>query len=566
MSMTSSARTMGPDANATPSARTTRPSASVLLTSIVRPLRVEGPHEASSGWTRGGRRETPGKVLKDRRSPRQRGRMGTSVKNTHLSGTTTSSGRNAAGPTAFSATQRTKCSSRRCAGRRTHTASNAASIAAAPPMSDFIPGIPLFPLICNPPVSNVMPFPTSATTRRASLSPPLGGGGVYLTCTSAGSRPSLAAASPTATSPPNPPRFNASYRRTSDEIVAPVPPSLASVARSLATTASASRTIASGSIAAGGASTSRPANRTPRAAAAAAAAAASDVGVTSDATVASFPTTTLATRTRPLSAIFPRPSAVSLPATLFAVYSGKHRATAVAIGIASASRRSAVTIPSARAGSAGADTPARIVLTANGAALHLVPLPPSSPFVSTRTISDRFPPPSPAGVSRTASVHTAAIGGGSASTSAGDVSDARAPRTTTLSHASASSSEASNAIGEDASQSSFVMGVVDDDARVGRDRRLTTRFFRPPGCALAAPTTGRRGVDGAVARADDGIALRRGARAETRRAAFGDVFSAAGAGEAARATDARAASRLLRRPRPRSEIEPPQPPARRRVT
>ena len=52
MSMTSSARTMGPDANATPSARTTRPSASVLLTSIVRPLRVEeGPHEASSGWS-----------------------------------------------------------------------------------------------------------------------------------------------------------------------------------------------------------------------------------------------------------------------------------------------------------------------------------------------------------------------------------------------------------------------------------------------------------------------------------------------------------------------------------
>jgi len=28
-----------------------------------------------------GRRETPGKVLKERRSPRQRGRMGTSVQN-----------------------------------------------------------------------------------------------------------------------------------------------------------------------------------------------------------------------------------------------------------------------------------------------------------------------------------------------------------------------------------------------------------------------------------------------------------------------------------------------------
>ena len=33
---------------------------------------------------RGGRRETPGKVLKDQRSPRERGRMGTSVRNTHL--------------------------------------------------------------------------------------------------------------------------------------------------------------------------------------------------------------------------------------------------------------------------------------------------------------------------------------------------------------------------------------------------------------------------------------------------------------------------------------------------
>eukprot|EP00982_Pelagococcus_subviridis_P010998 31046-Pelagococcus_subviridis.AAC.4 len=60
-------------------------------------LGVEGPYEQMSGWSskasvgverhrgRGlkagdpGRRETPGKVLKDRRSPRQRGRMGTGV-------------------------------------------------------------------------------------------------------------------------------------------------------------------------------------------------------------------------------------------------------------------------------------------------------------------------------------------------------------------------------------------------------------------------------------------------------------------------------------------------------
>ena len=31
-----------------------------------------------------GRRDAPGKVLKERRSPRQRGRMGTSVRRTHL--------------------------------------------------------------------------------------------------------------------------------------------------------------------------------------------------------------------------------------------------------------------------------------------------------------------------------------------------------------------------------------------------------------------------------------------------------------------------------------------------
>ena len=39
--------------------------------------------ERRRGWglnARGGRRETPAKVLKDRRSPRQRGRMGTSVR------------------------------------------------------------------------------------------------------------------------------------------------------------------------------------------------------------------------------------------------------------------------------------------------------------------------------------------------------------------------------------------------------------------------------------------------------------------------------------------------------
>ena len=59
------------------------------------------PYERTSGWSskasdgvqrrrgrglkpRGARRDAPGKVLKDRRSPRERGRMGTGVRRTHL--------------------------------------------------------------------------------------------------------------------------------------------------------------------------------------------------------------------------------------------------------------------------------------------------------------------------------------------------------------------------------------------------------------------------------------------------------------------------------------------------
>eukprot|EP00982_Pelagococcus_subviridis_P011999 31135-Pelagococcus_subviridis.AAC.30 len=71
----------------------------VMSSSTIRTAGVASrvvPYERTSGWSskasveverrrgrglkaRGGRRETPGKVLKERRSPRRRGRMGTSV-------------------------------------------------------------------------------------------------------------------------------------------------------------------------------------------------------------------------------------------------------------------------------------------------------------------------------------------------------------------------------------------------------------------------------------------------------------------------------------------------------
>ena len=101
-------------AHATPSDSTSRPSASVLLTSTERPeymLRM-------------------------------------------------SSGRRECGPTALSAMHRTAVR-RRGNPSRTH-ASNAASTAAAPAMSLFIPGIPVFDLIDKPPVSYTMPLPTQA--------------------------------------------------------------------------------------------------------------------------------------------------------------------------------------------------------------------------------------------------------------------------------------------------------------------------------------------------------------------------------------------------------------------
>ena len=316
MSMTSSharpPRRAGCDAYATPSASTRRPSASVLLISLVRPLRC----------------------------------------------VTTSSGRNAPDPIAFSATQRRRWTSEtvepdQADSGSAHRAPNAASAAAAPPRSDFIPGMPVRGLICKPPVSNVMPLPTTATfffTRFGS--PPAAAGTASLRCTSAGSRPSRAAHRPTAHIPPNPSASSAANRFTSATTSAPF------LSRADAATRNASATNASGSISAGGASTMRAARRTPEPTSDATTAfedegpllAVIDDAFASDELSAEFSddasaTTTLAQATTPFLATRPRPSAVSLPSALLAVYVGNARATAAASGTACAGSSRAVTTP-----------------------------------------------------------------------------------------------------------------------------------------------------------------------------------------------------------------------------
>mmetsp|Transcript_4134 Transcript_4134/g.16413 ORF Transcript_4134/g.16413 Transcript_4134/m.16413 type:complete len:355 (+) Transcript_4134:119-1183(+) len=230
MSTTSSASTSSPDANATPSAKTSLPSASVLLISTLRPL-------------------------------------------LHSS---TSSGRKAEGPTAFSATHKTQCKSPpprlNPSGSINTAALNAPSAPAAPPRSVFMPGMPVLPLICSPPVSKVMPLPTSAVERPLVASPSLR----WHRCTSAGSRPSRAAAAPTPTIPPNPPAMSSVSRSVvattrRDAFSLSFSSDANKSAFSSAQTFSASATSASGSMNAGGVSTMRAARRTPPATDAAAA-------------------------------------------------------------------------------------------------------------------------------------------------------------------------------------------------------------------------------------------------------------------------------------------------------
>mmetsp|Transcript_30795 Transcript_30795/g.103743 ORF Transcript_30795/g.103743 Transcript_30795/m.103743 type:complete len:344 (-) Transcript_30795:619-1650(-) len=112
-----------PDAKASVSARTMRPSASVCTTSIVVPQ--------------------------------------TAV--------TTSSGRDDSGPSRLSVTANQASTGRfaRCGavGARRVKATNAPRTDAAPAMSRFMPRMPAAPLTLTPPVSNVTPLPTSTTGR-----------------------------------------------------------------------------------------------------------------------------------------------------------------------------------------------------------------------------------------------------------------------------------------------------------------------------------------------------------------------------------------------------------------
>ena len=74
----------------------------------------------------------------------------------------------------------------RCSGWFTPASTaawNAASIAALPPMSLFMPTMPPPTLSDSPPVSYTMPLPTHATV----WAPAVGAAGVWLSSTSAGS-------------------------------------------------------------------------------------------------------------------------------------------------------------------------------------------------------------------------------------------------------------------------------------------------------------------------------------------------------------------------------------------
>mmetsp|Transcript_69853 Transcript_69853/g.116014 ORF Transcript_69853/g.116014 Transcript_69853/m.116014 type:complete len:205 (-) Transcript_69853:643-1257(-) len=186
------------EAWATPSAKTRRPSASVLLISQVFP---ERKHRMSSC-------------------------------------------RKAPGPMAFSARQRHRCSAVCCIPLKT-AASNAASIAAAPPMSAFMPHMPSLGFSPSPPVSYTMPLPTRQTVFAALA-------GRYESTTSAGGS---CAAFPTPHSPPYPPSRSASPDMTLEMTLWPFALSAAAMLRASAVNA----VLVSCS---GGVSTRRAARRT----------------------------------------------------------------------------------------------------------------------------------------------------------------------------------------------------------------------------------------------------------------------------------------------------------------
>ena len=493
MSTTSSASTSSPDANATPSARTSLPSASVLLISTLRPL------------------------LHSR----------------------TSSGRNAAGPTAFSATHKTQCRSPPPrldpSGSSVTAALNAPSAAAAPPRSVFMPGMPVLPLICNPPVSKVIPLPTSAVEHAAASPWPR-----WHRCTSAGSRPSRAAAAPTPTMPPNPPAMSSVSRSVvattrRDAFSFSFSSDANKSAFSSAQTFSASATSASGSMNAGGVSTMRAARRTPPATDAAAANASPSTPAPD-----AFPLRELASKsatfTVPLTATAPLPLSVRRASVDLAEYVGKARATAAAIATASEASANAHATPSVFP-KRGALTPARHRVNACDAegalcldnalasgrtmtvsSNTLVPVSvPSSPSSSLKTtLVVRFAPSDPGFVSRASARTRARTASGRCASIPSSSTHAFLPTTASASHDAASASDGVNSSGEDAAHSASLAGVVTAGVAVSvararvvavaRERATAVRPSRvlpdrpTRGMSAPAATGGRaRAVDAAIA-------------------------------------------------------------------
>ena len=230
-----------------------------------------------------------------------------------------SSLRTALGPMAFSARQ-----SRQWSGRGTPhitPAWNAASMPAAPAMSHFMPTMEPPTLSDRPPVSNMIPFPTSAMPGNVASATP--GGGVYDSTTSAGAS---TAALPTPQMPPKPPSRNC--MPTISVNVTPFDASASATAR-------ASRRMCVVVISSGGVSTRREAKRTPSAAACTAASVAGD-------TAGAQASVTSAAVTVPRVWSF---ASASLEAALvLAVNTGSARATATEVASACAGGTTSTTV------------------------------------------------------------------------------------------------------------------------------------------------------------------------------------------------------------------------------
>mmetsp|Transcript_35553 Transcript_35553/g.93306 ORF Transcript_35553/g.93306 Transcript_35553/m.93306 type:complete len:216 (+) Transcript_35553:599-1246(+) len=162
-----------------------------------------------------------------------------------------SSLRSALGPMAFSAIHSTRWSAMPSGSPISTAASKAASVAAPPPQSDFMPGMPSLVLSERPPVSYTILLPTRQTVSLAS-------GGAWESTTRAGGS---SAPFPTPQRPPYPPSRRASPLITSHSTLRPC-----EVKRSMAALASPTNAVVVSLS--GGRSTSLAARRTPAAAAA----------------------------------------------------------------------------------------------------------------------------------------------------------------------------------------------------------------------------------------------------------------------------------------------------------